>query len=662
MYKNNIIENISRNNLDIAKNILDEYKKVNKYDMDIYILESMILMQNGQYEKAKEILLEIYYKYELNFDINYTLGVVYKNLKKYEKATWYFLICLSLNKSEEQMISQELHQMKKFITSEQFIKLNNDIKNKSGFYFRNFPVKNDDSTYIGENIKGSNNQNHIVGIYDNYCEERDDLKLDIHSKMHMHLLKHEILKANKTNEWEFETNCKSVIPIMVLNDKTKVKMKIGQDEYILKELLPYRYYYYPLDQSTKVYISSNEEFVLGKIIELKSDDKKPKLVLNIFIDGLSQQYIEEHSLEKIAPNVHKFFSKGTIMNNCHAAGDWTYTSIANMYSGLYTANHRIYHDVYDSKNMYKHKLFTEILNENGFFNCNIGGDWRTLPSQGYIKGIDRFLYQYYARGMHCEDVIMETIEHLEAFKNKNNFLWITLSDLHDIPDQFEPKLSGQFFGDIESRIEKEACSISVEANHSKGKVKNYGIQLKRMDTYLGLLFNYIKENYNEDEILISLVSDHGQNFLYNTNDFLDEQRTKVPMMFRGKNIKKQVCNEFISTLDLFPSILKLLKIENNIINDANLPRCFGGEKERLYTYSETLHRNKQYLAAINDKDHKFLFSSVELLGVDGRVKLEEYDVKLINRKNDTDDTEKYIDKTMEYCKIVLDHMREYIIY
>ena len=51
------------------------------------------------------------------------------------------------------------------------------------------------------------------------------------------------------------------------------------------------------------------------------EDNSIKLVLNLFIDGLSQKIIEEYSLQELMPNTFCFFSKGKIFNNCYSNGD-----------------------------------------------------------------------------------------------------------------------------------------------------------------------------------------------------------------------------------------------------------------------------------------------------------------------------------------------------
>ena len=68
--------------------------------------------------------------------------------------------------------------------------------------------------------------------------------------------------------------------------------------------------------------------VVGKPIKLVQDKNKKKLAISFFVDGLSQEVLEQEGLENIMPNTYRFFSKGMICKNCFSTSDWTYPSLA----------------------------------------------------------------------------------------------------------------------------------------------------------------------------------------------------------------------------------------------------------------------------------------------------------------------------------------------
>ncbi|EJO5349276.1 sulfatase-like hydrolase/transferase [Clostridium botulinum] len=650
---------IEKGNIEEAKIALKEYKKLNTYDMEIYCMQSIIEFLGGNYKEAENYLINIYDKYEFNFDINYNLGIIKVYQKNYIDAVKYLIKASIIDPSRHEIVENMLVNIPiKDLGSKKFDEIKNEVYGYFLNYKKNFPQKNAQELYIGKDIK-LKEKSYYCGIYDFYFPERDGLLLNYDNNT-ARLCKTEILPGKKVKEAKFEIKNKSILPIMKLN-QGNISVVINNEKFDLNNNLVNRFYYYPLEKNSTITINSKSEFVVGDVIEAKVDKAKPKLILNIFVDGLSQKFLEDNGYEKSMPNTYNFFKKGTICNNTYVSGEWTYVSMASFFTGEYTKNHRVFQPDYDTENIFNKKLYSEVLKENGYFCSRIDGDWRSTPAYGYIKGLDRFLYQPSIRSMHSNDVIMESIEHLEAFKEKNNFLWICIPDLHDIADEFETRLSTQVKSSINNRVFEKTNETSVKKKYDNNKIKRYGVQLKRIDTYLGTLFNYIKDNYSDDEIVISLFADHGQGYLINTDEFLDEGRTKVPMMFRGKNIPKGQCNELIQGLDLFPIILKSIEMNKVNIKDGNIPKYFGGNNRRKYTITESVFPDNPYRLVINDLEHKFFFNTKDFCTKDGRVKLENFSVKLINKLTNKDETDIYKEKVDKYTNIAINHIKEFII-
>ncbi len=70
------------------------------------------------------------------------------------------------------------------------------------------------------------------------------------------------------------------------------------------------------------------------------------MVLTIFINGLSYDFLEEQGLENIMPNTYKFFNKGTICKKCYTTGECTPPSVASICIGLNRKNINTYKEIY----------------------------------------------------------------------------------------------------------------------------------------------------------------------------------------------------------------------------------------------------------------------------------------------------------------------------
>lgn len=653
------IENmILKMEIDEAEREIEKYEKDYPYDLDLFLMKINIYFYKEEYDKADEELLKIYSKYEFNQDINYNLGMIKYCKKQYLNSLYYLMKSATLNKKEEYNFGTIIQEISKNVSQKDFDNVITQLKSEFVNNQRSFPY----SLIEGKLQYGMliNNQGYYCGIYDNYNMERDNL--DIYSQgIYYHLTKTETMRGKMHKRIRMKLDEKCIIPIMMKNNHQPLEIKINNEQNTFKYLLKDRFYYYTFDAGTDVRIKSDENFVMGDKIILKKDISKPSLILNIFIDGLSQKFIEEYDLEKIAPNIYKFFKEGTICNNAYTTGEWTYVSLASFFTGKYTTNHRIYHPNYDTNNLSKNELYSEVFQKEGYYCAKIDGDWRSNPSLGYTKGMDLYIYQPSIRAMNSEDVIMETIEHLETFKEKNNFLWICIPDLHDIADEYETKHSVQVNSSVACRAFEKSNETSVRKSRDDSKEERFKMQLKRIDTYLNILFNYIRDNYEENDILVSLVADHGQGYLVKSGEFLDEERTKIPMMFRGKNIPKGNCTELISGLDLMPIMLNAIGAKMFDKKDGNIPKYFGGDISRKYAYSECIFPNAPYYATLNDEKYKLFFTSKELCQEDGRININGYSVNLIEKSTGNDKTNEELEKVNEFTNVVLDHIKEYIV-
>lgn len=650
-------------NGDIAKaqEIIRENNLQLSNNADIQNVLSIVEFLKGDLRKAEEILVSLFNKFEFNFDINYNLAIIYMNMELYEKSLVYFIRAMCIDSTKTELVMNDIKSLldENKVTIYDLNRIKKKVIAVFTNYLKEFPRNDEGESYIG-NISNIENNSFATGIYDYYFAERDGLFKEYLNNV-ASIYKLEMLPSNKNKLINIHFKSDSLMPIMVLNDETVLQFTVNGNEYVIDRNLVKRFYYYSFDEGDNVKIISNKEFIIGNIIELGIDEKKPKLVLNIFVDGLSQKFIEDNGLEVVMPNAYNFFKEGTICKNTYVTGEWTYVSLASFFTGMYTTNHKVFHPDYSTYSLYNKELYTEVLHKEGYFTAKIDGDWRSTPSSGYIKGIDRYLYQASIRGMHADNVINHTIEHLEAFKNKNNFMWICLPDLHDIADEFEGRISVQVNNPFHTRVFEKTQETSVRKGYDEKKIFKYGTQLKRVDTYLGLLFNYIQDNYEEGEYLVSLIADHGQGYFIEPDKFLDDGRTKVAMMFRGKNIPNGECNELIQGLDLFPIITNALDIKNINLKDGNVPKYFGGNKKREFTYTESIFPNSPYTAVINDLEHKFFFATKENCQVDGRFILDGYTFKLVNKKTQEEETEKFKSKVEKYLNVILHHIEDYII-
>ena len=75
-----------------------------------------------------------------------------------------------------------------------------------------------------------------------------------------------------------------------------------------------------------------------------------------------------------------------------------------------------------------------------------------------------------------------------------------------------------------------------------------------------------ENNFEENEIVITLFADHGQGYLVRPEEeFLCDERTKIAFMTKGGGVSGKT-EELISACDYTPIICKLAGIEYNYEN------------------------------------------------------------------------------------------------
>ena len=416
--------------------------------------------------------------------------------------------------------------------------------------------------------------------------------------------------------------------------------------------------YYRVKNGTSV--SSEKRCYYGNPIPLEHNPKRKKLVLNFFLDGLAQEVINGEDFEKLMPNTYGFFKEGMICTNTYSCSEWTYPSLATYASGLDTLQHMMFHSDIDGELPKDIPTLAEYFKRNGYYTSKLDGDWRCIYSYGFARGVDQYVYQIQHMGARTEQEIANVIEHLETFKETDQFLWMSIGDLHDIADGLDLSSAVQKVLTLEERQIDELGTTSVKQKYSQMKIASYKKCATYLDKIFQLLFDYILRNYKEDEILVSLFADHGQGYLVpDGKHFLSKERTKVAFMFRG-GIEKGISDEIMSTADYLPIMCKLAGIPmENLAISGRLPVTFGGEKEREYTITESLHPGDPYFAVANTKDAEIYFDNEDLTDDEGRFRLKNYKVYGFYKNGKLIEDKKLLDK---YEGIFLERIAPHIIY
>lgn len=383
---------------------------------------------------------------------------------------------------------------------------------------------------------------------------------------------------------------------------SEFSIAIDSDKFVAHKILANRFHYFPFDAGSNVTIRSDKSFILGDSLQLdqQSGESKKKLVMTIFVDGLGSEVFNFISMQEVMPNISTFFGSGVIFDNCHANSEWTMPSVATLSTGCLASKHKLV-----DPNRYVHipddlKMIGEYFQDDGYLTALISGNKRQSPVYNYIRGFDRTIYK---ANMSDESIISNAKEHLDVFSGRNNYLWLSFFDLHHFLDSV-PSLESQASSFIDRYSYVAGRAKSIDRVYDEKQVHWYIARLRRLDSNLKNLFDYITHNYKDEDIVISLVSDHGQQFLGKQKKILSKQQLRVPMMFRGANKSDGVQHQFVENVDYLPSILSLANIDFEALTMSERSRsCFLAEHNKGFCFSESIFPGKRYEAVIYDGEY-----------------------------------------------------------
>lgn len=657
--------------------LLHKYKEQYPSDRDLWFYECVLALTVGELEKAQKIADKCVHKFPTSYESYYYQASVYQAKGMILEALKSYHIAYALNLYTHYANDSILEDIKAQIKNleDSFEKLSNEYiaYNDSVNISRMLSFLNRQDVVWGKAEKIARDENRLV-VGKEYWVTDDDLRyIGIYraplsqfigeENLSLIRTKAEFLKFAKKGNGSFvkRTSDEYLLPIASVENDNTHTFQSPEEVHKVGQLYSQHFNYYRVKNGIQV--ESMKQAYYGYPIPLEHKQGRRKLVLSFFADGLAQEVINGDDFEKLMPNTYKFFSKGTICTQAHSCSEWTYPSLATCVSGLDTLHHMMFHDKLDGELPKNSPTLIEYFKGKGYYTSKMDGEWRSIPSYGYARGLDQYVYQHQSMGARAEQEIMDVIEHLETFKETDQYLWMAVGDLHDVADGLDLSDAVQKTLTLEERELDELGVTSVKQNYSAKKTAMYKKTIQYFDMLFGFLYTYIENNYTDDEILISLFADHGQGYLIPTGKpFLSKERTKVAFMFRGANVKQQVTDEIISTADYLPIMCRLADIQYDAASiDGKLPKAFGGLEEREYTITESLHPKDVYRAVANARDYEIHFENSEKTDEEGRFLLGDY--KVFGFYKDAENTPITDAELLKrYENIFLERIAEHIIY
>lgn len=610
---------LAENDVNAIETALKEYQKEKPSDYDLYSYWCIYYILNDDFERAYRIAHEAVTINPFNIAANYNFAACAQVLGDYDKAyksllrVQFFQDNYKTYPVDKEQVQSELDDIRRRAAENPDLKAELDILEDEHSFSMNTPLRNPKVEMCGSVFKTFDRKRYYVGFAESWFDAYwgfGNIKNCIHNRLEIFEV------ASMGREYTVNEKEKVLIPVcMTLQEKSKnvmnFKGKGNTKSYV--ESAYGKYSYIPIEKRQT--LITRGPAVFAKPIPLVQDrtSERKRLVISIFIDSFNYSIIKKGDLKTLMPYTERFFSKGIQCSEYYAGSECTLPSISTYWTGKHSTNHMNLNEGYRLDFMRGQKVLAEYFHDAGYVTAKIGGNDGVSPLQGYIRGIDRFLYQYSSQGYRAKEVVEDVLQHLETFCETDQYLWIEFVDLHDVAGGFMRSIKVQSETPLEDRIIDNECKTTVKQTKSVNKEKVYVRELKELDFYLNQLYQYIEEHYADEDIVISLFSDHGTAFnVDNGQSFACEQRMNVPLMVRGSETPAGMCDEIIESADYASIMCKLAGIPYDYEGtDANLPVVFGGINEREFALSQVLFIGDPYCGALHGKDFHYYFETAE---------------------------------------------------
>jgi arylsulfatase A-like enzyme len=199
----------------------------------------------------------------------------------------------------------------------------------------------------------------------------------------------------------------------------------------------------------------------------------------------------------------------------------------------------------------------ERVNALGYATAGVSPNSWISESFGYTQGFDQFYFIDREPANKITESGREIIEEWERKKLKEPFfLYLHFLDPHDPyspPGEYATKFSGSL-----------SQSLFSYPPEMQKKINLYDGEISFLDHELGKFFEYLKAKKLYEDLVIVVVSDHGEQFMEHGDERhgykLFNEEVHIPLLFKtGRAIDKgRTINETVSTVDIFPTLLDLL--------------------------------------------------------------------------------------------------------
>ena len=254
-------------------------------------------------------------------------------------------------------------------------------------------------------------------------------------------------------------------------------------------------------------------------------DGKPFNIIYFFIDALRADHLSVYGYNRqTTPNIDKLAARSSVFENAYSPSANTFESAPKFMQSSYWDAHQ--------------ETWTEVLARSGY-NSYLFPSHRLPMLRRYVKGVQ---VVDEARGKRLEQTVDLVISSLSN----------TSAD--------RPFLAYVYCPDPHSPYKKHAAF-----NYGSSDFDLYDGEIAHTDHQIGRIFEWMEKSGRLEDTMVVIMSDHGESLgermVYKHSSQLYNEQTHIPMIVYAPGVPARRIADYVSTVDLGPTILGASGIE-----------------------------------------------------------------------------------------------------